>query len=64
MKKKNDLNILHHIQPKRFNKNSKEVVEISPNEHRWIHILERYARNSDEALAAHITARNNKKYEA
>lgn len=52
----------HHVLAKRFGKPS-ETVLVTPNEHRWIHTLEQFAKNSDEALAAHITARINKKYE-
>ena len=54
----------HHIIPKRFKTGSKETVEVTPDEHRRIHTLQRLTKTKDEALAAHITARLNKKYKA
>lgn len=46
----------HHLAPNRFNSDIKKTTEVTPNEHRWIHTLEQFATNIDEALAAFITA--------
>jgi len=53
----------HHIPSRRFEPKESITVEVTPNEHRWIHTLEQFAKTIDECLGTNIIARINKKYE-